>query len=178
MSRRYLVAASLAALLCLPTSLVSRPAAQEDAPPDRVQQLEDRVARLEEILFATTKLSVYDAQRHLSDAEFRLKESEKLFFRGLLDEYQLQWDRFEVERARLEVRLAESDGDARLIAAHIDLRQAENELVVAQRRLEFAERNANYPRGSLSEIDLRNAEVERAKIRLLEAQGRLKAIQK
>jgi hypothetical protein len=160
--------------------VVSQVPPQQPAQPadDRIEQLTVRVERLEKILFATSKLAVFDAERNLADAQQRLRDSERLFLQGFLTDAQLAADRFAVARARREVELARADRDGYRIASEIDLMQAEYALQVAEQQLEFTQRMANRGFNSLTDVADRRAGVDRAKKQLELARQRLDAAHK
>jgi outer membrane protein TolC len=175
MSRLLIGLCAVAALFALIGSNREPRAAPQD---DKVAPLEARAKRLEELVFATSKLSVYDAQRNLAVARSRLKETERLYLQGLLSEIQFQNDRFAVEQAWAELKLAQAESNGQAIAATIDLRAAEHELKLSEENLRFSERMAGMADGSSREVDSARAAVERARLQLDAAQKRLRAVQK
>ena len=66
---------------------------------DELSALRQRVTRIENLVFATAKLAVFDAERRLSALREELRESERLFFRGVITDAQLEADRYAVYRA-------------------------------------------------------------------------------
>jgi len=144
----------------------------------RIKLLEARMERLEKIVFATSKLSVYEAVRQLAESKLRLKNSERLFFRGFLADIDLQQDRFVVDRAQRELELAQSSINGRVLATEIDVMQAEQALRRAQASLEQSENYARRGFATQTTIENGKTQVEVAKRQLDIAKKRLEAISK
>lgn len=106
-----------------------------------IQQLKQRVAELEAtqeslkaILFKTVKLQQQQAERRYQEVVTEYQNSERLQLQGILSAYQLDLDRFEMEKARLEWQLTEANFHAPELAAQIDLLESQRRLRVAQQQ--------------------------------------------
>lgn len=149
----------------------------EKSADERIVELEGRVERLEELLFASVQLSVYDAQRRLAIASREREQNQRLFYRGLLAAIDLERSVYEVERAHHELELARATSGHRLWSSRIEVLDAEFELKFA---LDALERNREYAgRGLVTEYQLKqNTEsVERAKRALEFAKQKLEALE-
>jgi multidrug resistance efflux pump len=144
----------------------------------QISELQARIERLEKVVFATSKLSVYEAERQLEKAKQRLDYSQRLLIKGFITDSQLNQDRFEVDRAVSELRLAKSSVDVRQKSARIDLMQAKQNLIRAQEQLKFSENLANRGYSSKTEIEGNKYRVTLAEKRLALAQTRLNALNK
>lgn len=143
----------------------------------RVEKLEQRVDRLEEILFNTVRLTVFDAERKLAEAEQRLENSQSLFIKGFITDQQLQQDRYRVERAKQELKLAKSERGGRKISMEIEVMEAKRNLEVASQRLEFTERLAKRGFSSLTDVQNQRERVTLMQKELELANQRLKAVE-
>ena len=142
----------------------------------RVAVLEARLERLERILFATSVLSVFEAERNLAEAEARLLESERLFLRGFLTDAQVAQDRFNFDRAKQELRLVKNMSDGRRITAEIDLMAARNTFRQAKEQLQTSESLARRGFSSETQINSNRQQVEVARQELEIARKRLQAL--
>ncbi|MEM7456929.1 MAG: hypothetical protein AAF456_21475 [Planctomycetota bacterium] len=108
----------------------------------RVDVLEQRVEQLESILFATAQLNVNQAERRVVEMRELVRETERLHARGFTTTVQLQNDRFLLEQAVLELRLAHAGNNNRFIACQLAVAGAENNLRLAVERLRLSEEQA------------------------------------
>ncbi|HMO14877.1 MAG TPA: hypothetical protein PKD64_04995 [Pirellulaceae bacterium] len=143
---------------------------------ERFAQLEERVDRLENLLFNATKLAVFDAERRLSEAHDRLTKSERLFLQGFITEAQISQDRFAADRAFRELELAKASCDGRLVAGHIDLMQAKRNLELALQQLEFSERMRLRGFVTSDQLEIQRRLVESMRLELQHAQTKLEAV--
>ena len=134
--------------------------ARQDGPPtpkiendDRIDRLEKRVAILEKILFSSVKLETKRAERLLADRKARLKNSRKLFARGLITEFQLQQDRMQVEEAERELALATAQSNQKRLASELEVLDAEQRLKVAIKELEFSQNLARRGFATKTEVE-------------------------
>lgn len=142
----------------------------------RVAELEERVSKLEELMYASMQLSVYDAKRRLATAIGELEQNRRLFNRGLLIAIELERSQYEVDRARRELQLARCQSGHHHYSAQIDLLDAEFELKLAR---DIHERNLDAAaRGMVTTWQLeKGAEaVERAKKSLEFSRQKLEAL--
>ena len=174
------IISALCVLLIASTSFAQEPAAAppaEKSAEQRIVDLEARVETLENLLFASVQLSVYDAQRRLAIANRERDQNQRLFYRGLLASIELERSFYEVERARIELELARATSGHRLWSSKIEVLDAEFELKYATDALE---RNREYAgRGLVTEYQLKqNTEsVERAEKALEFAKQKLDAME-
>ncbi len=148
-----------------------------DSDKQRIIDLEARVQRLENLLFASARLSVYDAQRRLAVASREREQNQRLFYRGLLASIEIERSYYEVARARCELELARATSGHRRWSTEIEVLEAEFELKFA---LDALERNREYAgRGLVTEYQLKqNTEsVERAEKALAFAKQKLEALE-
>ncbi len=122
----------------------------------RVNLLEQRVQKLESILFATSQLSVIEAKQEFDQAKLRLDQSRKLHLRGFLTAAQLESDRFLVQQAERQLDLAKAEGGQREIINQIDMLEAKRNLQVAEENL--AHTQQLFDRGYVSERQVQAAE--------------------
>ena len=143
----------------------AKPAAAKDLTA-RIDQLESRMRKLEEIVFASNAISVYDAERLVADAERRLKDSRRLLSRGYITQSQYEQDQFAVEIARKELELARAESDGRALATRIDVRQAERNVTLAEENLEYTQKLADRGFVPKSAVESVRQDVVRAKRKL------------
>lgn len=124
----------------------------------RVELLEQRVQKLESILFATSQLSLIEAEQRLEAANHQLKQSRKLHIKGFITAAQLDADRFQVQQAERLLQLAKAENGQQRILNRIDISEAERELEYAKQNLTFTQRM--FDRGYASEFQLQTAEQE------------------
>ena len=141
----------------------------------QVAQLEQRVEKLERILFSTAKLSVTQAERRLAEMEHILKNSENLFARGYINAMQVQQDRFNVQQAKQELRLAKAERRQNTLVGELDVLGAEQNLIEAKQRLEFTRDLARREFASSWEVERAKLNVDTAERVLKNAQEKLKA---
>ena len=142
----------------------------------RIAELEERVSQLEELMYASMQLSVYDARRRMATAIAELEQNRRLFNRGLLLAIELERSQYEVDRARRELELARCQSGHHHYSAQIDLLDAEFELKLAR---DIHERNLDAAaRGMVTTWQLeKGAEaVERAEKSLEFSRQKLEAL--
>ena len=143
-----------------------------------MREMELRLERLEKIVFATSKLSVMEAERRLTRAQQRFDNNEKLLIRGFITERQFAEDRFNLQLAFRERELARNASNSRRISMKIDVLRAENRLRVAKDNFERNSRLRNRGYSSLSDVESARKEVTLAERSLEVAKMRLDAISK
>ena len=139
----------------------------------RVELLEQRVQKLESILFATSQLSLIEAEQRLETANHRLEQSRKLHIKGFITAAQLDADRFQVQQAERLLQLAKSENGQQRIVNQIDISEAKRELEYAKQNLDYSQRM--FDRGFINEFQLQTAEQEvvnsQKKLELAEAKA-------
>lgn len=141
----------------------------------RVDTLEKRVKKLESILFATTRLSAYEAKRELERAKEVLRDSEGLFSRGFIAAARIDQDRFRVREAQRQLDLAIARSDQQLIVSDIEVLQAKRELQMAADTLDHTQRLFNRSYVSQRQLEIAKKEVEQFQKRLDLAESKAKA---
>ena len=149
---------------------------EDETAAERIEALEQRVDRLEQLLFNTVRLNVFDAERQLNQAEHQLKTSHKLFLRGFISDQRLQQDQFEVNRAQRELKLAKSVNDGRRMATQIEVMDAKQNLFRAKDRLRQTENLNRRGFTTLTEVQRQEQLVEVFDQQLKLAENRLDAI--
>ncbi len=152
------------------------PVQNSDQSDPRINELERRVARLENLLFNAVRLAEFDAERRLADAQTRLDNSERLFLQGFITDAQVAQDRFVFDRAIRELQLAQSNYSGRQIACEIEVMQAKRNLELAQQQLEFSERLNLRGYSSLDRIQSEQRRVDTLTLELDQAQAKLRAV--
>lgn len=170
----------LAALFNVPASIAQQPATfppPEKSADERIAELEARVETLENLLFASVQLSVYDARRRLEVANHEREQNQRLFYHGLLASIELERSIYKVDRARCELELAQATSGHRIWSSRIEVLEAEFELKYALDALERSRLNAG--RGLVTEFQLKqNTEsVERAEKALEFAKQKLEVLE-
>ena len=157
---------------------------QEDGPSDdlaaarqRIAELEQRVQRLEGLVFNTLQLSEYDALRRLDTARRTLEQNQRLYFRGLLRFIEIQRSRYEVRRAERELDLARAREGQRRITGEIEVLAAEFALEYAEDRLRRSQDDPGRAWVSEKQLKDSEAEVERARLALQLARDKLESLQ-
>ncbi len=107
----------------------------------RVLALETRLGQLESLLFSASQLTIYNAKRQLENSTERLEQSERLYLKGRLQKSRFDFDRFLVDRAKLELALATATDGHYQIVCEIDVLQAQFNLDVAQQSVEYNRRS-------------------------------------
>jgi multidrug resistance efflux pump len=143
----------------------------------RISRLEQRVEQLEQILFSTARLSVAEAERRLAETQHTLEASEKLFARGFINDVQLQQDRFDVEQAIQELKLAKTERRGHDLAAEMDALNARQRLTEAIQQLDHTRELARREFASQWQVQQAQAEVELAERALKNAELKLDAAQ-
>jgi len=143
---------------------------------EKVKALEERVAHLERLIFATAQLSTYEAERRLEAARTQLGQTRRLFVKGVARQAEVNLDRYLVDRAERELDLAKAtDGQFR-ISAEIDCLRAEFELENARQRLQFSQEQLNRGFVDQSVILRQQVFIDNAAKNLNLARQRLQAI--
>ena len=178
---RALVTSLIVGVLSVPKICCSQDNSKTDqstvkSKDDRIHELERRIEILEQVVFATSKLSVFDAERNLQAARNRLADSKKLFLKGFITDIQLEQDRFHVDRARREIELARATSGSRRVAMEIDLMQAKHNLKLSKYNLQHTRQLAGRGYSSVAEIADEQKRVDRAEKNLQLARLRLEAL--
>lgn len=105
----------------------------------RVNELESRVDVLQQLLFRTVKLDQLEAVERYKQAKSILENSQRLQIRGLITAAEVDQDRYDLEKARLELLLARSNTQMDQISVQIDLTEARSQLRLAQQQLQYSE---------------------------------------
>lgn len=90
----------------------------------RLESLDARLARIENVLFATLKFSESEARKQLKEARAALAQSERLHAQGLISAVQLQLDRMSLDRAQTLLRMCVNHEDHRKIGATLEVLDA------------------------------------------------------
>ena len=138
----------------------------EDDLSERVSDLESRVAQLENILFATSKLQESQAVRRVEQARQKLTEQKKLYAKGFITQLQVTNAELELQQAKRELELAKLESNTRCKVAQI-------EVVEAKRDFEFAKENLQHQQLLASRGFASRQEVKFAEDRLSEAEKQL-----
>ena len=109
----------------------------------KVDELQKRLEKLERIVYSTSQLSLLEAERRLSNAQATLENSRKLRKKGFINEAQFKNDEFAVRQAEQELQLATSTEGTAKQGAELDLMNAEQDLVQAERELEYIKKLAS-----------------------------------
>lgn len=143
----------------------------------RLNSIEARLGRIESALFASVRFSEAEARKQLVAAKASLKNSEKLYAKGLLSAFQIRIDRFNLERAEALHRLCVDHEDHRKIGATMELYDAKSELEQKRFRLNTSE--AMFERGFLAreQIEVDRRDIAVAEQKLAAAQAKLKAME-
>lgn len=129
---------------------------ENDALTRRVELLEQRVQKLESVLFATSQLSLMEAQKNVDAAQHRYEQSRKLHIKGFITANQLEADRFQVHQAERLLQLAKAENGQQRIVNQIDISEAKRELEFAKQNLAYTQRL--FDRGYTSEFQVQSAE--------------------
>lgn len=138
--------------------------------------LNERVATLERLLLTQIIETSPENTRHLQlaveVAEDQLAHSENLLQKGYVSEYQVQADRFTLERAKLRLELASMAADTAEVSATIQLFEAQAKLDLAMQRLEYSQRlvSRGYVTQSQVRADELDVERARAQVELIKAE--------
>ncbi len=141
----------------------------------RVEHLESRVALLEKILFATSTLSVFEAERRLKDAELQLKERRDLFLKGRLADSVWRQDQLQVDILKRELAIAHTAYAQKSNLMEIEVLQAKQNLANAESRLTRSQNLANRGYATLTQVQQDQRLVELQRLQLETAQLKLKA---
>ncbi len=139
--------------------------------------LEQRVERLEQILLSAAKMTVAEAERRLVETQHTVEASEKLFAKGFITESQLQQDRFDVQQAIQELKLATAEHREYELAGEMDLLNAKQWLTEAKQQLDYTRKLARKEFASQWQIQQAENEVKLAELNLKNAELKLKATQ-
>lgn len=142
----------------------------------RVAALEARIGKLEDLMYASMQLSVYDAKRRMAAAVAELEQNRRLYNRGLLLSIELERSQYEVDRARRELELARCESGHHHYSAQIDLLDAEFELKLANDHLERNREAAARGLVTTWQLEKGVEAVERAKKSLEFARQKLDAL--
>ena len=126
-------------------------------------------------MFSNAKLSVAQAERRLADAQQVSSHSEKLFAKGFITEAQLQQDRFDLEQAQQELKLANTERRQQKIAAEMDILNAKQNLTEAKQRLEYTQQLTGKGFASQRQLQRAQTDVDLAERVLKNAQLKLEA---
>jgi hypothetical protein len=162
---RTLIRMMTIALLAVP-AVAQQPdkriATDLDAANQRIAELESRVARLENLIYATVQLSVYDAERHLEAVTREMDQNRRLFYRGLLASIEVARGQYQVERARCELELARAASGQQTWSAKIELLDAEFEFRRAKYALQENQEIASRGLVTEHQLEQNRQAVERA----------------
>ncbi|MEZ6096905.1 MAG: hypothetical protein R3C03_22240 [Pirellulaceae bacterium] len=142
----------------------------------RVELLEKKLESLEQIVFATSQLTVYESERRLKDAEFQLRERRELFLKGMLDEYVYQQDQLRVEILKQELQIAHSARLQRSNVMQIECLQAKSQLLQAEDQLARSRQLAQRGYATIDQVHNDEQWVELAKRQLALAEKKLNAV--
>ena len=145
---------------------------------DRIDLLEKRTELLEQILFSSVKLETTRAQRALEDRKAQLRNSKKLFAKGLVTRFQLEQEQLRVNTAQRELQLASSTTNQRQLVCELELLEAQRQLKVANEELTYQRTLAR--RGFASQLEVEGVErwVDEATQVLNQAKVKLEAAKK
>lgn len=146
--------------------------------PDRLDQLEARVAELEKILFMTSSMTVFEAERRLEEARVHLRDSKALLMQGHLTQIQYQLEEMLVRQLERELDFARSPAGQPLAIGELELLAAERRLVQAQYQLGNLELIAGRGYGSDTQVARAREDLEFAKKNLDAAKAKLEATKK
>jgi multidrug resistance efflux pump len=150
----------------------------------RLEKLETRVTELEKILFMTSSMSLFEAERRLDDARWNLRESKQLLMQGMITQHQFQLEQLSVRQLERELEFAKSPAGQQIAISELEIIAAERRLAQAQYQLHGTEQIAGRGYGSNKQVErdrefvdiaTRNLEAAKAK---LEATRRLQAIER
>lgn len=127
-----------------------------DTADEKIVELEERVAKLENIVFSTSQLRQVEAQRRLENAKVTFEHSQKLRKKGFINEAQLKNDQFAVLQAEQELELARATDDKARLGAKLDLINANQVLAQANRELEYIKKLAS--RGFATKFEVQRCE--------------------
>jgi len=143
----------------------------------RIEQLERRVATIERARSdrnpTKVVMSAEKAKEHVAAAKQRQAFSEKLYSKGYISEAELEADRFEFTRALKVLQFAEAARDGKPtedITTKIAILQAEHNLAVAKRQLQFA-KSMTIKGFSVTDLGAHRRVVDEAQKRLEEAKA-------
>jgi hypothetical protein len=153
---------------------VQKPASNHDLI-QRLEQLESRVAILENILFSTVKLEKTRAERLLSDRRNRYKNSRALYAQGMITEAEMQQDRLRLAEAEKEFELANAESRQKELASELELVEAERRLQAATDELTYCRNMARRGFATQSEVERLEKVVDEAKLSLENAKLKLKS---
>ena len=162
-------------------SLHLSPGRQDDEPQndltERVARLEQRVEKLESILFATSQLSEIEARRRLEEAQRQYRNTRQLLIKGLATAAQVDLHRRQVEQARLELQMALATRDFESTSARLELTEAEQRLEQARQQLEFTKRLRDRGFATEAQLESERRAVEDAERAVELARVKWKAVQ-
>ena len=161
----------LAVLAVVTGSVVSLTITQNDESVERlrtkIESLEQRIKKLENIIYSTSQLSSMEAERRLNNARTTLEHSRQLRKKGYINDAQFKNDQFAVQQAEQELKLAKAADSSAKQGAELDVINAEQALTLAQRELEYIEKLES--RGFSTQFDVQRCERKvRVKQRALE----------
>ncbi len=144
----------------------------------RLLALEQRLTKIEEVLFASVRYSKAEAERELNRAKLALQYSQRLHAKGLLTGIQLKIDGINLQRAKMLLRLCVDEQNHRLIGAKLDVFDAQKNLEIKRMQYDYSAKV--YERGLIakSEIESDQEAVELAEKRLQVADEKLKSLEK
>ena len=146
-------------------------------PARKVTELEDRVSRLESIVFATSSLNSVEAERRLQNAKRAFEHSRKLLKKGFITEAQLQNDEFNVKQAEQELQLALGQTNEAKLGAELQLMTAEQDLLQAQRNLEYTKKLASKGFATTYDVQQEERFIRRLELRVANAKERVKSFE-
>ena len=144
----------------------------------RVNQLEQRVEQLEQVLYSTAEFSIAQAEQRLAETQHTLDASEKLFAKGFINESQLQQDRFNVQQAVQELKLAKTEQRGQKLTGEMDLLNAKQWLTEAKQQLKYTRELARKEFASQFQIQQAENEVNLAERAVKNAELKLKATER
>lgn len=167
-----LVAAILGACF-FPETQQNQSANSELAP--RVEKLEKRVQLLEQIVFSSAKLSTMQAERQVDEATIRLNHSQALHARGMINDLELQQDRFRLKESRKALELSIAESRQNELVGELEVLDAEQRLRQVEQRLNYTETLASRGYASQYTVDSIKRLLDAAKQRLANAKTKLEA---
>ena len=155
-------------------AILQKPAPNQDLI-QRLEQLESRVAILENMLFSTVKLEKTRAERLLLDRQNRYKNSRALYAQGMITEAEMQQDRLRLAEAEKEFELANAESRQKELASELELVEAERRLQAATDELAYCRNMARRGFATQSEVERLEKVVDEAKLSLENAKLKLKS---
>lgn len=143
--------------------------------PGKIEQLEKRIDILESILFSTAKLESKRAQRLVNESRLRLRNSQSLFSRGLINRLQLNLDQLSVQIAERELALSKADSGHKRLVSELEVMDAKRTLQLAKNQFESQKNLAHRGYASQTDVDRYRKILDFSNLSLKNAEAKLKA---